>query len=156
MDQSCCHNEQRNAPGYFPGWLDTTTLLLSQEEHTDFSLFAGTFGSHGIWSRGRSSISSCDCRWLQFYAWKKCTWVHLPLPYKGNFAKMSAFSESTGACLLMLQSHQTVILPTQDNNWYGRSSHRTLFPGLFSKGTVQNVLGVSAQIWSCGERFLWT
>ena len=56
MDQSCCHNEQRNAPGYFPGWLDTTTLLLSQEEHTDFSLFAGTFGSHGIWSRAEAAF----------------------------------------------------------------------------------------------------
>ena len=49
-------------PRVFHGWLEATTLLLFQEKHADFSLFAGTFGSHGIWSLGRSSISSCDCR----------------------------------------------------------------------------------------------
>ena len=41
------------------------------------------------------------------------------------------------------KSSDNVLLPSQGNKIYGRSTHRTLCPELFSKGMVQVVLGVS-------------
>ena len=44
---------------------------------------------------------------LRSLAWKKHTWVHFSLPEDRSFAKVSAFSENIGTCILMLQSHWT-------------------------------------------------
>ena len=41
MDQSGCYNAQKNDPVCFPGWFEAATLLLSQEDHSDFAIWPG-------------------------------------------------------------------------------------------------------------------
>ena len=66
------------------------------------------------------------------------------LLYDAALLKYLCFLKAeASACLFMLQSPGSVISPSQGNNRYGRSSHRTCFPELSSKGMVQCVLGVS-------------
>ena len=92
----------------------------------------------------QNSISSSDCRLVAILSLKDT--------HTGSFSSSLWLQLCLSICVfwkhscLLIQARKSpdrVISPTQGNKRYGRSSHRTFFPELFSKEMVLCILGVS-------------
>ena len=110
-------------------WCSLSLRFLTQlPNYSDICLC-----SSGIWSlNGTSSISSSDCRVVTVLSLVLLLslWLRLCL-------NICVFWKHSCLLIQARKSADRVISPTQGNNWYGRSTHRTLSPKLFSKGMVQ-------------------